>query len=134
MEKLWVNQCGWLQLCTTFAIGMTITNFWKLFRCGVKRDHYEKFIGIREFLERLAIDCFNSPSSTDTGTLSKNIPPLDEVDEGQTFSTSGALHFYSYIYPSAAASTISDITLNSSLSIFYTSVTSTIEYQNNYEI
>ena len=31
----------------TVAMGMTITNGWKLFRCGVKRDHYEKLISIR---------------------------------------------------------------------------------------
>ena len=46
MEKWWVNQYGWLLLCTTVAIGMTITNCWKLFRYGVKREHYEKSIGI----------------------------------------------------------------------------------------
>ena len=45
---------GWLRLCTTVAMGMTITNCWKLFRYGVKREDYEKSIGIREFLERLA--------------------------------------------------------------------------------
>ena len=41
LEKWWVNQCGWLRLCTTISMGMTITNCWKLFRCGVKREHYE---------------------------------------------------------------------------------------------
>ena len=76
MEKLWVTQCVWLRLCTTVALGMTITNFWKLFRYGVKRDHYEKLIGIREFPEPLALDCFNNHFSTDTGTLAKNISPL----------------------------------------------------------
>ena len=30
--------------------------FWKLFCYGVKRDHYEKLIGIRELSERLAQD------------------------------------------------------------------------------
>ena len=44
LDKWWVTQCVWLRLCTTFSMGMTITNFWKLFRCGVKRDHYEKLI------------------------------------------------------------------------------------------
>ena len=49
LEKFWVAQGGWVQLCTTVAMGMTITNCWKLFRYGVKRDHYGNFIGIREF-------------------------------------------------------------------------------------
>ena len=56
LDEFWVNQCGWLWLCTKFAMVMTITNCWKLFRCGVKRDLYEKMIGIREFSERLAQD------------------------------------------------------------------------------
>ena len=47
LEKFWVTQYGWLRLCTTVAMGMTITNFWKLFYYGVKRDHYDKSIGIR---------------------------------------------------------------------------------------
>ena len=49
LEKWWVTQCGWLRLCTTGAMGMTITNSWQLFRYGVKIDHYDKLIGIREF-------------------------------------------------------------------------------------
>ena len=47
LEKFWVTHCGWMRLCITVSMGITITNFWKLFRYGVKRDHYEKFIGIR---------------------------------------------------------------------------------------
>ena len=27
LEKYWVTQCGWLRLCTTFAMGITIKNF-----------------------------------------------------------------------------------------------------------
>ena len=54
LKKWWVTQCGWLRLYTTVAMGTTITNFWKLFHYGVKIDHYEKMIGIREFSERLA--------------------------------------------------------------------------------
>ena len=77
----------------TVAMGMTITNFWKLFRCGVKRDHYEKLIGIREFSERIAHDLFNNPFSTDRGTPAKKIPPLDEFDDGYTVSTFRSLHF-----------------------------------------
>ena len=79
-------------------MGMNITNFWKLFRYGVKRCHYEKLIGIREFLERLAIDCFKNPSSADTGNPAKNIPPLDEVNEGQTVYTCRALHFFRFYF------------------------------------
>ena len=48
LEKWWVTQCGWVRLCTTVAMEMTINNCWKLFRYWVKRDHYEKLIGIRE--------------------------------------------------------------------------------------
>ena len=75
LEKFWVTQCGWLRLCTAVATGMTINNCWKLFRYGFTRDHYEKCIGIREFLERLAQDCFNNPFSPDSGTPAKNTPP-----------------------------------------------------------
>ena len=56
LKKWWVTQCGWLRLCKTFSMGMTITNCWKLFRYGVKRDHYDKLIVIIEFSERLAQD------------------------------------------------------------------------------
>ena len=71
----WVTQCGWLRLCTTVDMGITITNFWKLFHYGVKRDQYEKLIGIRELSERLAQDCFNNKLSPNKGTPEKNIPP-----------------------------------------------------------
>ena len=66
---------------TTVAMGMTITNFWKLFRCGVKREHYDKSIIIREFSEILAQDCFNNHFSSDSGTPANNISLLDEVDD-----------------------------------------------------
>ena len=95
------------------AMGMNITNCWKLFRYGVKRDHYDKLMGIREFLERLAQYCFNNKLSSDRGTPAKNIPPLDEVDDEDTVSTCRALQFSSCIYPSSAASTISDMAQNS---------------------
>ena len=52
-----------MQLCVTVYIGITITKFWKLFFYGVKRDNYENFIGIRDLLERLALDFFNDPFS-----------------------------------------------------------------------
>ena len=98
-------------------MGMTITNFWKLFHYGVKRNHYDKLICIIEFLERLAQDCFNNPFSPDSGTPAKNISPLDEVHGGDTVSTYCALHSSSCISTSASASTISNITLNSASEI-----------------
>ena len=94
-------------------MGMTITNCWKLFRYGVKRDHYEKLIGIREFSERLAQNCFNNNFSSDSGTPAKNIPLLDEVDYEDTVSTCRSLQFSASISPSAAVSTISDLTQSS---------------------
>ena len=98
-------------------MGMTITNCWKLFRYGVKRDHYDKLIGIREFWEQLAQDCFKNKLSHDRGTPAKNINPFDEVDDGDTVSTCRALQFSSCIFPSAAVSTISDMNLKSASTI-----------------
>ena len=106
-----------MRLCTTVAMGMTITNCWKLFCHGVKRDHYDKLIGIRELLERLAQDCFKNKFSSDRGTPEKNIHLLDEVDDGYTVSICRALQFYSCISPSAAVITISDMTQNSASTI-----------------
>ena len=77
LEKCWVTQCGWLRLCKKVAMGMTMNNCWKLFRYGVKRDHCEKLIGIRELSECLAQDCFNNTFSPDRGNPANNIPPLD---------------------------------------------------------
>ena len=111
LDKLWVTQCGSIRLFTTVAMGMTITNFWKLFCYGVKRNHYEKLIVIREFSERLDLDCFNSTFSTDTGNPEKNMPTLDEVDEVETVSTCRALRFYRSISPFAAAINVYNITL-----------------------
>ena len=88
------------------AIGMYNTNFWKLFRYGVKRDHYDKLIGIRAFSERLSQDCFNNKLSSDIGNPEKNIPPLDEVDDEDIVSTFRTLQFSSCISPSTAVSTI----------------------------
>ena len=68
-------------------MGMTINNCWKLCRYGVKRYHYCKFIGISNFLEQLAIDCFNNTISTNTVTLENNIHRLDEVYDRDTVST-----------------------------------------------
>ena len=82
------------------AMVITITNFWKLLCYGVKRDHCDNFIGIREFLEQLALDCFNSFLQLTPG-LHKNIPLLDEVNNGDTVPNLHVIHFYS----SASSST-----------------------------
>ena len=71
---------------------------------------------------------------SDSGTPAKNIPPLAEVDDGDTVTTCRAIHFSSCIYPSVAASTISDIILNSASSMYYTLVTYTIGSQHTYKI
>ena len=102
-------------------MGMTITNCCKLFCCSVKRYYYEELVFIRELLECLALDFFKNKFSTDTGNLANNIPPLDEVNDGETVSTFYEIHFSCCISPSASSSAIYDITLNSdsSMSIGY---------------
>ena len=82
-------------------------------RYGVKREHYYKSIGIREFSERLAQDCFNNNFSSDSGTPAKNIPLLDEVNDESTVSTCRSLKFSTSFSPSAAVSNISDLTQSS---------------------
>ena len=47
LEKLYITQYGLLRLCTTVAMGSTITNWWKIIRYCVKRYNYDTFIGIR---------------------------------------------------------------------------------------
>ena len=64
---------GLLGLVGYCYVGMSITNFWKLFCYGIKRYHYEKLFAIREIFERLALDCFNNSFSDDTGTPANNI-------------------------------------------------------------
>ena len=79
---------------------MTINSYWKIFFHEVKRYHYGKLIGIREFLERLALDLCNNTFSNDTRNAENNIPLLDEVDDRKTvtnlceinFSSSNLLH------------------------------------------
>ena len=71
LESKCVTRFGWLRLCIIVAIGITISSFWKLFGYGVNRDHYEKFIYIREFLELLSLGCFNITFTTDTKTPQK---------------------------------------------------------------
>ena len=120
LEKLWVTRCGWLRLCKTVSMGMHITNWWNFCCCGVKRYHYDKLIGIRELSECLSLYCFNNIFSTDNRILSKNIPTLDEVNEGYTVSIFRAIHFSGYISPYAVVRTISEITLDSASSVSYT--------------
>ena len=95
LEKFWVTQYGWLRLCTTVAMRMTITNCWKLLLYGVKRDYYNKFIGIREFLEQIPVDCFNDNFTTDTGVPEKNIPSLDYIDNKVIVYTYQSLNYAS---------------------------------------
>ena len=47
LDKFLVMQCGWLRLCTNVSMRMIITNIFY----GVNRYHYNKFIGVRGFLE-----------------------------------------------------------------------------------
>ena len=134
LKKLWVTQFGCVRLCETVDMLITITNLWKLFCCGFKIYHYDKLIVIRELLKLLALDCFSNPFSTDNRTPANNIPPLDDVDEVETFSTCHALYFSISISTSVEDITISDITINIASSISYTSVTSCIGYHDTAEI
>ena len=90
---------------------MTITNFWKLFCYGVKREHYEKSIGIREFLEKISHDCFNNPFSIDTGTPAKNTPILDEVNYGYPVAIFCHIYFCTSLSYHTQDSNISDLTV-----------------------
>ena len=118
MDNFWVTQCGLIRFFTTVAMGMTITNCWKLFLYGVKRDYYDVFIDIRELSERIAADCFNNTFTTDTGTLSNNIPSLGDIDNKVTVSTYQSLN-YSSSYPrNSEISEISDITITTDPTTF----------------
>ena len=98
-------------------MGMTINNCWKLFRYGVKREHIEKLIGIRELSERLAQDCFNNNFSHNIGNPENNISPWMRLMMDIQFLLAVHLIFLVIFPPSASASTIFDITLNSASSI-----------------
>ena len=113
LDKWWITQCGWIRICKTVATGMIITIFWKLFRYEVKRYHFDKLIGIREFSERPDQYCFNNNFSSNIGTPENDIPPLDEVNDEDTVSTFRSLQFSTSISPSAAVRTISNLTHNS---------------------
>ena len=131
LEKLWFTQFGWIWLCMIVSIKMTITNFLNIFCDTVKREHYNKLVGIRELLEQLALDYFNNPFSTDTGTPANNMLPVDEADEVEKGSTFRALPFSRCISPSAAARASSKITINSASSISCTLLTSITGSQNS---
>ena len=102
----------------------------QIFCYCVNRYNYYKLIGIRELSERLALDLFNSPLSTDNGTTAKNTPPLDELDDGEKVSTCQAINFSIYAYRYTEVSTIYDITLKIVSFSSSTLVASAIEYQN----
>ena len=129
LEKFWVTKCGWIRSRTTVLMGTTINKLLQLCCYGVKRDHYDKLIGIREFLEQLALDLFNNPFSTHTGTPQKNKPLLDDVDDGETVCNCHVIHCYSYTSIYTEVGNIYDLTLNSAFVSDSTLVDSTIECQ-----
>ena len=92
-------------------MGMNITNCLKLFRYGFKRYRCDNFIGISEFSERLAIDWFSNPFTTDTGTPAKSIPSFDDIDEKFNVSTCLSLKYSSFYCRNSEISTILDITI-----------------------
>ena len=108
LDKFWVTHGGCLWLCTIVAMEIAITNLWKLFHYGIKRDDYEKLIGIREFSERLSLDCFKNIFQIILGPQKKNMPPLDKVNERETVSTFRAPHLSSSISSSTDVNTISN--------------------------
>ena len=90
-------------------------------------------IGIRELLESLDLDCFNNPSTADTGTMVKNIPLLADVGDGETVTTRRAFHFSSPASHSTQVRTISDLTLNNASVSASTLAESTIGFQHTAE-
>ena len=112
---------------------MTITNFWKIFRYGINRDYCEKSIGIREFWNNLLFIASKILFQLILGSLTNNMPTLDEVDEGEIVCTCRVLQFSISSYPFTEVSTIYDITINRASSLDYTLVTSTIGSQHTAE-
>ena len=107
-----MTQCGCIRLCNTISMGMTINNCRKLFCYRVKRYHYDKFIGIREFSEKIYVDCFNNNFTTDKWNLEKNIPYLDDIDNEGTVYTCRRLNYSSSSPQNSDISTISDIAIS----------------------
>ena len=93
-------------------MGATITNCLKLFRYGVKREHYGKLIGIREVSEKIAVDCFNNNLTRDTGIMENTIPYLDGIDNKGTVYTCRRLNYSRSSPRNSEISTISDITID----------------------
>ena len=132
LDKYWVNQSGWLGLCTAVDMVISINNLLKIFCYGVKRYQYDKFMGIRKFSERLTIDWFNNNFTADTGTPEKK-SLLDEVDFGDTVYNFCALIFPSSASSSTEDSTIYDLDLNNTSLSASTLADSTIGSQHNSE-
>ena len=74
---------------------------------GFKRDHYDKFIDIRELSEQIAVDCFSSTFTTDTGTPENNIPSLDDIDNEGT-----VCNFWRINYSSSSPLNLDIITIS----------------------
>ena len=94
---------------------MAIANCWKLFCYGIKRDHYEKFIGIWEFSVKIAVDYFNNTFTTDTGTPAKNTHFLNDIDSEGTVYSFWKLIYSIYPTRNSEISTISDITITTAM-------------------
>ena len=114
-----MTQCGWVRLCTTVVMGMTITNYWKLFNIVVKREHYDKFTGIRLLSELITVDCFSNTSTTDTGTPANNMPCFGDIDNKGTVYIYQRLNYSSSSPCNSEIITISDIIIATSTSTIY---------------
>ena len=122
LEKFWITQYGCLRLFTAVDMGMKISDCWKLFCYGIKREHHEKFIGIREFSERIAIYYFSNEFTKDTRTLENNITYSDEIDNEGTVSTCRILNYSSSSPRNSDISTISEITIFITTAIGHTAL------------
>ena len=68
-------------------------------------------------MERIAVDCFSNNFTTDTGTTSKNIPPLDEIDNEVTVYIFRRLNYSSSSPCNSDISIISDIMIATAMNI-----------------
>ena len=78
---------------------------------------------------QLDLDCSNNTFTTDTGTLAKNIPLLDDFDDGEEVPTFRSTNFSISISRSTQVSTISYLATNSFF-LDYTLEVSTLGLQN----
>ena len=113
----------------TVSTVITITNYRELFHYGVNRDHYDKQILNKELSRPIALDCFNNPFSTDTGTTTNKIRLLEQVNDIETVYTLRNHNFSSSAYQSTEVSTIYDLNFNTNSSSDSTLVDSTIGSQ-----